>query len=284
MTRPTNIRTRVFLDSGFPEETKEYIDLLGFLDGQTTNPSLIAKKIKSTQTTQLTEDDVYAAYKTIVKEISPLVSESVSIEVYADKHTDAATMIAQGKKMNQWIDNAYIKLPTTAEGLIAAEELVNEGICVNMTLVFSQEQAAAVHSATLGAPKGSVYLSPFIGRLDDRGENGMDLITNIVKMYQEVDSHVDVLTASVRSLDHFLAAMQAGSNIITAPGTILQEWKAQGMRIPDTTFTYERPNLTPIPYQQLDLNNHYADFMIQHDLTDAGLQKFADDWNAIFHS
>jgi len=93
-----------------------------------------------------------------------------------------------------------------------------------MTLVFSQEQAAAVYAATIGAKRGQVYLSPFIGRLDDRGEQGMDLIANIIKMYGAGDGHVEVLTASVRSLEHFTRAIELGSDIITSPFKVLKEW------------------------------------------------------------
>ncbi len=98
--------------------------------------------------------------------------------------------------MFSWIPNAHVKFPTSREGLEAAGRAVKEGLRVNMTLCFTQEQAAAVYSATAGAKKGDVFISPFIGRLDDRGENGMDLIENIQKMYGTGDGHVEVLTAS----------------------------------------------------------------------------------------
>lgn len=282
MPRPTNLKTTIFLDSGFPEETQKFINLLGFLDGQTTNPSLVAKKLKSEEgSIKLSETELYEAYKNIIQEISPLVPDSVSIEVYGDKNTSAEAMIAQGREMNTWIKNAHIKLPTTTEGLKAAEVLSKEGIRINMTLVFSEEQAAAVHAATIGAPKGSVYLSPFIGRLDDRGENGMDLIKNIVKMYNESKSHVEVLTASVRSLEHHLAAIAVGSHRITSPGEILALWAEQGLQIPDASYKYERPELKPMIYQEIDVTKHYSEYNIQHDLTDTGLQKFANDWNGL---
>lgn len=282
MSKPAELHTRIFLDSGFPEETKEYKELLGFLDGQTTNPSLVAKKLTATGTnTQLSADALYDAYKSIVQEIALLVPESVSIEVYGDKHTKAEQMIEQGEQMNTWIQNAHIKLPTTTEGLKAAEELTKKGIRVNMTLVFSQEQAAAVHAATKGATKGSVYISPFIGRLDDKGQNGMDLIKNIARMYKESNSHVEVLSASIRSLQHLSGAIHSGSDIITAPGNVLKEWASQGMVLPAKTYTYEASMLAPIPYKTIDINKPYTEYNIEHELTTTGLQKFADDWNAL---
>lgn len=282
MPRPANFSTRIFLDSGDPDATTAYTDMLGFLDGQTTNPSLVAKKLKAENPNiKLNQQELNDAYKKIIQTISPLVPESVSIEVYGDKDTKAEDMIAQGKEMNTWAPNAHIKLPTTAEGLKAAEALTKEGIRVNMTLVFSQEQAAAVHAATKGAPKGSVYLSPFIGRLDDRGEDGMSLIANILKMYKQTDSHVEILSASLRKLDHFYGVIALGGDLITSPAKVLDAWKKDGMTIPDKTYTYDAGDLTPIPHQELDLTKHYSEYDIQHDLTDVGLQKFADDWNEL---
>ena len=93
----------------------------------------------------------------------------------------AEDMLPQGREMFSWIPNAHIKFPTSHEGLKAADQAVQEGLRVNLTLCFSQEQAAAVYAATKGAKKGDVFVSPFIGRLDDRGENGMDLIANITQ-------------------------------------------------------------------------------------------------------
>src|ERR1700720_975709 len=114
----------------------------------------------------------------IVKGISPLVGDAgVSIEVFADLNTMAEEMLAQGQEMYSWIPNAYIKYPCTHEGLRAAQTSVQKNIRVNITLCFSQEQAAAVYAATRGS-KQPVYVSPFVGRLDDHGEDGMDLIRN----------------------------------------------------------------------------------------------------------
>lgn len=261
--RPANLKTKIFLDGGDPNETREAINLLGFLDGQTTNPTLIAKN-PQTVGMKFTKEEILNFYKKVVQEISGLIPDgSVSVEVVDEN------MLTQAVEMNTWITNAHIKFPTTAEGLKAAEEAVKMGLRINMTLVFSQEQAAAVYSATKheGA---DVFVSPFVGRLDDKGENGMDLIRNILKMYESSDHHVAVLTASVRNLNHFLYALPLGSDIITAPFKILKEWAEGGMQIPKG-----------IPYKNLDLNQDWHEFNIKHELTDKGVERFSSDWNAL---
>lgn len=287
--KPSNLSTKIFLDSGDPRETQAALDLLGFLDGQTTNPSLIAKNPAARRRLRaekfFTREEIDEFYQAVVTEISELIpTGSVSVEVYADAHTTADEMLAQARQMNPWIGNAHIKFPTNAEGLAAAERAVKEGMRVNMTLIFTQSQAAAVHAATLGARKGEVFLSPFVGRLDDMGVNGMDLIKNIVSMYCVAASHVEVLTASVRSLDHFLYAIRLGSDIITAPFSILKEWAEKGMPLPDESFSYERPNLASIPLEHLDFTASWQSFILAHDLLTAGIDKFAKDWNALMGS
>ncbi|GAI49963.1 unnamed protein product, partial [marine sediment metagenome] len=175
--------------SGNPSETKETINLLGFLDGQTTNPSLISKnpeiKKRLNKDEKFSKKEIYKFYREIVQEISILIPKgSVSIEVYADESTTAEMMLPQAKEMFKWIHNAHIKFPITKEGLIAAHRAVKHGLRINMTLCFTQDQAAAVYSATKGAKKNQVFISPFVGRLDDIGESGMSLVENILKMYQ----------------------------------------------------------------------------------------------------
>ena len=213
--RPQGLNTRIFLDGGDPADTREIIGLLGFLDGQTTNPTLISKnpeakeRLKSGE--KFSEKEIYRFYRDVVTELSGLIlCGSVSVEVYADLSTRAEQMLEQGKEMFSWIPNAHIKFPSSAEGLRAAEMAVKSGLRVNMTLCFTQEQAAAVYAATRGAKKGDVFVSPFVGRLDDRKENGMDLIANIVRMYGKSDRHVEVLSASVRNMDHFYYSIALG--------------------------------------------------------------------------
>ena len=153
--RPQNVKAKIFLDGSDIEETKKILDLLGFLDGQTTNPANFAKspdvaeRIKRGD--KFDRDEVYAAYKKRVQELSALLPDgAISIEVYADKTTTTEAMFAQGKEMFGWIPNAHIKFPTTAAGLEAAARAIAEGLRVNMTLVFTQAQAAAVYAATKG--------------------------------------------------------------------------------------------------------------------------------------
>ena len=172
---------------------------------------------------------------------------SVSVEVYADAATKAEAMLEQGREMFTWIPNAHIKFPTTAEGLKAASAALKEGLRVNMTLCFSQSQAAAVYAATRGARKGDVFVSPFIGRLDDRGENGMDLIADILRMYGEGDGHVEVLTASVRNVDHLLCAVSLGSDILTSPFSILKKWGEKGASLPGPDYRYAPPGTQAHP-------------------------------------
>lgn len=284
MARPANLKTKIFLDGGNPEETKEIINLLGFLDGQTTNPTLIAKNPETAQRLakgeKFTEQELLNFYRSIVEEISGLLPNgSVSVEVYADANTKTDAMLAQGKEMFDWIPNAHVKFPTNKEGLTTAQQAVIIGLRVNMTLVFSQQQAAAVYAATKSG--NNVFVSPFIGRLDDQGQNGMDLIKNIINMYQNSNHHVQVLTASVRSLNHFLYAIALGSDIITAPFKILKDWADSGLQLPDENFVYNSDHLNEIPYEQLDLNKDWHEFNISHELTDIGIEKFSNDWNAL---
>lgn len=284
--RPSNLKTKIFLDGGDPNETRQLISLLGFLDGQTTNPTLISKnpevaaRLKKSE--KFTEEEIFGFYRKVVQEISLLIPYgSISIEVPADKNTLSEKMFEQGKEMFNWIPNAHIKYPTTKEGLTAAEISVKKGMKVNMTLCFSQEQAAAVYVWTRGARKGQVFVSPFIGRLDDRSENGMELIKNIIKMYKSGDRHVEVLSASIRNLDHLLYAIKLDSDIITAPFKILKEWAEKGLPLPDENFIYSVPALKTIPYQQIDLNKPKQEYNFFHELTELGIEKFSDDWNSL---
>jgi transaldolase len=274
----------MFLDGGNPDETRQIISLLGFLDGQTTNPTLIAKnpdaRARLERGEKFSAQEITEFYKGVVKEISGLIPQgSVSVEVYADARTPSDQMVSQGTEMFSWIPNAHIKFPSTKEGLGAAEQAIRRGLRVNMTLCFTQEQAAAVYSATVGAKKGDVFVSPFVGRLDDRGEDGMDLIANVLTMYRTGDSHVEVLTASVRTMDHFLYALRLGSDIITAPFAILKEWGQKGLPIPEEDYVHDAKSLTRIPYKTIDIGRSWSEYDIAHELTDKGMELFSRDWN-----
>ncbi len=272
------------LDGGDPEETLRVKELLGFLDGQTTNPSLISKnpRLKEALASgrRLSGPEEMAEYRRIVQVISPLVGEAgVSIEVLADERATAQAMLNQGQEMYTWITNAFIKYPCTAEGLRAAELSVSRGMRVNMTLCFSQQQAAAVYAATKSA-RAPIYVSPFIGRLDDTGRNGMDLVRNIMRMYSAGDGHVAVLAASIRSVEQMLYCFLLETELVTAPAKVLKNWADNGFRIPGPDFEYESSG-QPIQYEQLDLSEPWDKFDIQHELTKKGIEKFAADYRAM---
>lgn len=281
--RPANLKTKIFLDSGDPNETRAALDLLGFLDGQTTNPTLIAKNPSAQERiasgNKFTSEEIFSFYKNVVTEISSLIPDgSVSIEVYADTQTKSETLWKQAQEMNAWIKNAHIKLPITSEGLKTAEHCISAGIHVNLTLCFNQMQAAAVFAATRGAQKGDVFVSPFIGRLDDIGVNGVDLITNISTMFRETDHHVEVLAASTRTMDHFLLCLEQEVDIVTAPFSLLKQWAEAGMPLSGGVAS---STLSPLAYEEVDLTQSYSSYNISHELTEKGISKFCADWNAL---
>lgn len=285
--------SKIFIDGGVPGETRQANDVFQKqftypLDGQTTNPTLIAKNLKARMDAnptapRLTEALALEEYKTIVREISSILPHgSVSIQVFADQHTSAAAMITQATDRITWIPNASIKLPCTTEGLKAGQSLCQQ-MPLNFTLVFSQSQAAAVYEATKEA-KFPVFLSPFVGRLDDRGENGMQIIEHILKLYQNGDGHVETLTASVRSIEHIKYALQVKSPIVTIPAKVLLQWADEGFSQPDASYSYQPPaNTQPIPYQEnITLGKPWDSYNLQHDLTDKGLTAFWNDWTGLF--
>jgi len=280
MTRP---KTKILVDGGDPQETLHVKDLLGVVDGQTTNPSLIAKNphIKELLASgfKLSNKQEMNEYKKIVQEISPLVGDAgVSIEVFADEKTTAQEMLSQGREMFTWIPNAYVKYPCISEGLRAAQMSVEQGMRVNMTLCFSQQQAAAVYAATKGA-KEPVYVSPFVGRLDDIGQNGMDLVKNVKRMFSKGDGHVLVLAASIRSLEHLLYCFLLDAELATVPANILELWAGSNFRMPDKDFQYTASGRA-IPYEKLDLEQPWESFDVQHELTRKGIEKFVADYRA----
>lgn len=280
-------KTKILVDGGDPDETSRIKSLIGFVDGQTTNPSLIAKNPEIRQKIasghKLSPDEANEEYKKIVRRISPLVGDAgVSIEVFSDLNTKAEPMLRQGKEMFSWIPNAYIKYPCTHEGLQAAKMSVEQGIRINITLCFSQEQAAAVYAATQAAKQAS-YVSPFIGRLDDIGENGMDLIENIQRMYKAGDGHVHVLAASIRSVDQLLACFALGVDLATVPTKVLDAWAAKGFPMPDQNFIYKGSDkdgkmLKPIPYRSINLAQPWDTFDLTHELTKKGIERFVADF------
>src|SRR5262250_1130627 len=290
MNSPTRkSKSQLLVDGGDPQETLRVKNLVGYVDGQTTNPTLVAKnpEIRTIISSgrKFSSKEELQEYKKIVLAISPLVgSAGVSIEVFADLDTAGEDMLAQGRQMFSWISNAYIKYPCTHEGLRAAEMSVRQGLRVNMTLCFSQEQAAAVYAATKGSNE-LVYVSPFVGRLDDRGEEGVDLVKNIKAMYKTGDGHVHVLAASIRQLDHLLASFALGAGLTTVPAKVIEKWSTSNFPMPARDFTYKAGGadgqlLKPIPYKELDLELPWQSFDITHELTTKGIQKFVADYRS----
>jgi transaldolase len=198
--------------------------------------------------------------------------------VFSDLNTTGDEMLTQGREMYTWIPNAYIKYPCTAEGLKAAQRSVAEGIRVNITLCFSQQQAAAVYAATKGS-RDPAYVSPFVGRLDDIGQNGADLIANIKRMFDQSDHHVHVLAASIRSVQQLLFAFHVHSELVTVPAKVLDQWAKEGMPLPGDDFAY-KPVGAEIPYEKLNLELPWERFNIEHELTRKGIQKFVADYKA----
>lgn len=281
--------SKIYIDGGDPNETKEADALLkkaGYhgLDGQTTNPSLVAKKALSVKGKALSENEAFDYYRKIVEEMSAIIPEGkISIQVIGDPATMTKDlMLSQARERLTWIPNAIIKLPCTTEGLAAAAEFCVEGP-INITLNFSEEQGAAVYSATK-LHTHDVFISPFVGRFDDRGEKGMDFIANELAMLSKGDGHVQVITASVRSLDHLLYALKLKSHIVTVPFKVFKMWADVGFTLPAEDFIYNPPGLTEMPYHEVTLDNEWESYDISHPLTTAGVDKFWEDWISIVSS
>lgn len=188
----------IFLDTGVVEEIKEAAKW-GVIDGVTTNPSLIAKTGRS-------QEDV-------IKEICGLIDGPISAEVIA---TDVDGMIAEGKELAKIHDNVVIKLPLTEAGITACKWFSDNGIKTNVTLCFS------VNQAFLAAKNGATYISPFIGRLDDIGHDGMQLIDEIRTVYDNYGFTTKILAASIRHCSHVRDAMMCGSDVGTMPINVVK--------------------------------------------------------------
>lgn len=211
---------KFFVDTANVDEIRELAGM-GMLDGVTTNPSLINKAGND--------------FIETITEICKVVDGPVSAEVAA---TDYETMIKEGEKLAQIAPNVCVKVPLTPAGLKVGKQLVDNGQDINVTLCFSAAQAL------LAAKVGATYVSPFVGRLDDIGQDGMTLISDIVDIYDRYDHiHTQVLGASVRGPQHVVQAALAGAHVVTVPPKVLHQ-------------------------------------MFDHPLTDNGLEKFVADWQA----
>ena len=209
---------KFFVDSADIEEIRELAST-GLIDGVTTNPSLVAKTGR--------------VFKDVVKEICETIDGPVSAEVTA---LEADAMIDEGRALAKIADNVAVKVPLTWDGLKACRALSQGGTKVNVTLCFSANQAL------LAAKAGATFISPFIGRLDDIGEDGMELIRDIRVIYDNYDElGTEILAASIRSNDHVRRSALAGADVATVPPKVLHD-------------------------------------LIKHDLTDKGLEAFLADW------
>jgi transaldolase len=213
---------QIFLDTANIDQIKDAARL-GIISGVTTNPSLLSK-------------EATADYKAVTKKICSIISGPVSVEVLAE---DAATMIKEARVKAAWAPNVVIKIPITPDGLKATSVLSKEEIKVNMTLCFSPNQAL------LGALAGATYVSIFVGRLDDAGHDGMQIVEDtlaILANYPELDAQV--IAASIRNPMHVTYAAMAGADVATVPYAVLMQ-------------------------------------MIQHPLTDVGIKRFLADWKSV---
>ncbi len=209
---------RIFLDTANIEELR-HAAKLGIVSGVTTNPSLLAKEgVKN--------------YKAALQEICSIIDGPVSAEVLK---LDAAGMMKEARQISSWHKNIVVKIPITEAGLEAISTLSKEKIKINLTLCFS------VNQALLGALAGATYVSPFLGRLDDIGHDGMAVVADAVEIFKKHDLPTQVIAASLRHPLHPIAAAKAGAHIATVPYKVLMQ-------------------------------------MIHHPLTDIGIERFTEDW------
>lgn len=209
-----------FIDSASIEEIKEAI-ALGVLDGVTTNPSLVAKTGRP--------------FGEVAREICQTVKGPVSLEVVG---TTAEEMVKEGRELRKYGSNVVVKIPMLSEGLKAVKTLTAEGIPTNVTLIFQPVQAL------LAAKAGASYVSPFIGRLDDIGENGLDLVRDIKQIFRNYSFKTKVLAASVRHPIHVLECAKIGADVVTLPVKVVHQ-------------------------------------LTKHPLTDSGLKTFLEDWKKV---
>lgn len=209
---------KFFIDTADISEIKAANER-GWVDGVTTNPSLIAKTGRS--------------FEDVIKEICKITDGPVSAEVISLK---ADEMVKEGVKLAKWADNVVVKIPMCEDGMIAVKKLTAEGIKTNVTLVFS------VMQALLAAKAGATMVSPFVGRLDDVGTDGMMMVSEVIQVYRNYDFATEVLVASVRSPMHLQTAALMGADIATIPYKVMQS-------------------------------------MTGHPLTTKGIEMFMNDWN-----
>lgn len=193
---------KIFADTANVEDIKR-INELGIIDGVTTNPTLVAREGKD--------------WESVEKQICAIVDGPVSAEVTA---SEASAMVEQARKLSKWADNIVVKIPMTAEGLKAVKVLSQEGIKTNVTLVFSAMQGL------LAAKAGATYVSPFLGRLDDIGADGVELVQKLRQIFDNYGYRTEIIAASIRNYQHVEQVALAGCDIATIPAKILVKlWK-----------------------------------------------------------
>ncbi len=282
---PVVLPTAIFIDGADTTEVEQASKMLGFAaEGLTTNPGLVAGspdvKARVAGGEKLDPKEALGIYRQIVTRAAQLTRGPISIQVLADMETPSEEMLRQALNYKDWIPNAVIKFPITHNGLAAAQIYCREHGPVNLTLNFSQEQGAAVYQATLGATY-RVFISPFIGRINDKGIDGMSLIANLLKMYNSGDGHVTVLVASLRNVDQLYRTMQLGAPAATLPfEKVFKPWAAAGFMVPDATYQYQ-PQGEVIPYQDISLREPWQSYNIIHEQTKAGVLDFYTKWAAI---
>ncbi|MGM9906659.1 fructose-6-phosphate aldolase [Limosilactobacillus sp.] len=193
---------KIFADTANVEDIKK-INELGIIDGVTTNPTLIAREGKD--------------WESVEKQICAIVDGPVSAEVTAE---EAPAMIEQARELSKWADNIVVKIPMTASGLKAVKVLAQEGIKTNVTLIFSAMQGL------LAAKAGATYVSPFLGRLDDIGADGVELVQKLRQIFDNYGYQTEIIAASIRHYQHVEQVALAGCDIATIPAKILVKlWK-----------------------------------------------------------
>lgn len=307
--------TKFILDSGDINEYKKISKLAKKsgvqLWGATTNPSLIAKAAGLTEKgKKFTQQEAFDFQKETILEIVKIVPGAVSAEVYADPDTTAEEMAEQGREIATWHQRVVVKLPTTLEGLKARAELRKDKININNTLVFSQQQIFAIclHEQIMQHKHGPTddlwppFISPFVGRLDDIGEDGMDLVENGMKIKKLFHTSLPasnlaiwMLEASVRKVEHIRRGILAHTELITAPANSYEEYftlsDEEKEKIDIAKYSKD---LTSIPYwtpnekllQIEDENEFYKAIKsgkldITHPLTEKGIIRFVEDWKTI---
>jgi len=206
---------KIFIDTANVDEIRELSEI-GIIDGATTNPTLLSKEIQRQYPDfkSFKKEDILRKSKEILKEICEIVKGPVSAEVIA---TDFQGMVKEGKELSKIHENIVVKIPFTKEGVKATKVLSNEGIKVNMTLVFSPSQAL------IAAKVGAYFVSPFIGRLDDVSHSGMDLVKIIVQIYKNYGFNTKILVASCRHPLHIVESALFGADIITVPPDVIKK-------------------------------------------------------------